>query len=172
MPHTEHQTPEDRARLVCPKCRNEMLEDASSTEVFHCLRCEGVWLRKGQLEAFLRVSAAARGVVLDAVGMTESPANPTTIRCPDCSVRYLEAVHYRGVEIERCPSCRGVYADADEREKIAERVLKARKGWESALREWEKLAATQRHAADQARTDSDEAGYLGMALARAILRLK
>jgi Zn-finger nucleic acid-binding protein len=149
-----------------------MLEDASSTEVLHCLRCEGVWLRKRQLEQFLRVSATARGVVLDAVGMMESPPKPTTIKCPDCSGRYLEAVRYRGVEVERCPSCHGVYADADEREKIAERVLKARQGWESALREWEQLAASPRHAADQARTNRDKAGYLGMALASAILELK
>lgn len=154
------------ATLRCPKCRNDMLEDANSAQVFHCLRCEGVWQRRDQLEEFLRASASARGVVLDAIGMAESPPKPTTIQCPDCPARFLEAVHYRGVEIDRCPGCRGVYADADEREKIAERVLKARTGWHKALRDWEKLAARQRSDA-RAHLDADDASSLGMAIVAA-----
>lgn len=172
MSETEVHTDRPPARLTCPKCGKDMLEDASSGDVFHCLLCEGVWQRRGQLEQFLRESASARGVVLDALGLMESQPKPTSIKCPDCSAQYLECLRYRGVEVERCRSCHGVYADATEREKIAERVLKARDGWASALREWEALGAAQRTERERARNESDEAGYLGMALANVTIRLR
>lgn len=39
------------------------------------------------------------------------------MRCPKCG-GHLEAVHYRGVEVDTCTSCKGMYLDAGEIEKI------------------------------------------------------
>src|SRR2546423_2605383 len=127
---TENPVPAEPVRIRCPKCKNEMLEDAKSSAAFICLRCEGVWLRTGELEQFLRASAEARGLILGAIGLMESPPTPSSVRCPDCANQSLETIRYRGIEVERCPGCRGTYADAGEREQIAQRVLNASKSWD------------------------------------------
>lgn len=39
-------------------------------------------------------------------------------RCPKCAAPLLQ-VHYRGVEIDKCSRCEGIWLDAGEMEKIA-----------------------------------------------------
>ncbi len=42
------------------------------------------------------------------------------MRCPKCDGT-LEAVHFQGIEIDRCAGCGGVWLDAGEMERIASR---------------------------------------------------
>ncbi len=41
------------------------------------------------------------------------------MRCPKCGMELVE-VEYRGVKIDRCTSCAGVWLDAGELEQVAE----------------------------------------------------
>jgi hypothetical protein len=80
-------------------------------EYFHRLEQERIARRKA--EAAAQQAAAER----------EQLRKLTHLRCPKCAAK-LESTTYRGVEIDRCPECRGVWFDAGEARRVIEAELK------------------------------------------------
>lgn len=60
--------------------------------------------------------------------MTHGAAADRVLRCPRCEDTDLDQRMREGVSIDVCPSCRGVWLDRGELEKVAERL--ARRGRE------------------------------------------
>ena len=141
----------------CPRCKVAL--NVMAHEGFKgagCLKCEGIWLGAKDLSNAIRSYGANRGVALKTIALLEAPARPSGLRCPQCSSA-LESISLRAVEVEKCPSCRGVFLDRGEKEAIAERVLLAKATWEPAHQEL-MLAVFERMANERARRGGSTGG--------------
>ena len=116
--------------MNCPRCRTEL--DARSHAAIAaaiCARCGGAWLGGGDLERAIRLFATEQGIVLTTLALLEGPTRATTLPCPHCAAP-LQALTLRGVEVERCPACRGVFLDPGEGQRLAQRVVVAAVEWD------------------------------------------
>lgn len=119
----------------CPHCSVELEPlTESSIKGAGCPKCEGVWLRRADLASAIRSYAADHGVALKTIALLEGPARPNGLRCPECSSS-LQSIALRGVDVETCPACRGVFLDRGESESIAKRVMLSAATWEPAHQE-------------------------------------
>jgi Zn-finger nucleic acid-binding protein len=64
---------------------------------------------------FVKVKGLSRGV-----NILHNKKNSKTMKCPSCSETLLMS-DKKGVEIDYCPNCRGIWLDRGELEKIIER---------------------------------------------------
>ena len=119
----------------CPRCRVE-LETLTHAGIkgAGCPKCEGVWLGAADLVSAIRFFATDKGVALKTIALLEGPTRASALRCPECSVS-LQSIALRGVDVEKCPSCRGVFLDSGESEAIAKRVMFSAATWEPAHQE-------------------------------------
>lgn len=88
-------------------------------------------MHKDDLERAVRLFAAEQGVVLKTLALLEGPARDTTLPCPQCSTT-LQRLTLRGVEVERCARCQGVFLDAGEGRTLAQRTVLASAEWDQA----------------------------------------
>ena len=44
------------------------------------------------------------------------------MKCPNCKVHTLVIAERKGIEIDHCPECRGIWLDRGEQDKILEKV--------------------------------------------------
>lgn len=72
-----------------------------------CERCHGMWV-PGRL-----VPAATRSGTLHARMPSDHELAPATVPCPEDQALLREIAH-KGVRIDYCPTCRGVWLDAGE----------------------------------------------------------
>ena len=125
--------------LPCPRCAVAMAERTEAGIRAHrCPVCEGMWIPGNDLPAAIRLEAAEQGVQLAAVALLEGPAVPTDRTCPGCAT-VLERLAMRGVEVERCPACRGVFLDYGEGALITKRVMAAAAQWGPAYEALQRL---------------------------------
>jgi len=134
--------------MNCPRCSTELdARSSAGITAAICARCAGAWLRGEDLERAIRLVAAEQGIVLKTLALLEGPARPTTLACPECATA-LETLTMRGVEVERCVACRGVFLDAGEGRTLAQRAVRAATDWDRSyqallrtIREWATPAA-------------------------------
>jgi Zn-finger nucleic acid-binding protein len=105
---------------LCPKCGCGLRTQADGT--LSCLGCAGVWVPR---EAYVDALHAAGGTtrVLDELDHNRSP---TAFSCPTCQTTQLQCSHARGVELDWCRACGGIYFDIGELERVGKG--NARKG--------------------------------------------
>ena len=121
--------------MKCPRCNTEL--DARSSDAITaaiCPRCAGAWLRSEDLAIVIRRFAAEQGVDLKILSLLEGAARPTTLACPACSTM-LDTLTLRGVQVERCSNCRGVFLDAGETRTLSQRTVLGSKEWDRAYQE-------------------------------------
>ena len=120
----------------CPHCRVELkVLTHSGINWAGCPKCEGVWLTAPDLIKALRLYAADQGVALETIALLEGAAQPSALHCPQCPGSTLQVITLRGVEVEKCVSCRGVFLNRGEGEVIAQRLVFASATWEPAHQE-------------------------------------
>jgi Zn-finger nucleic acid-binding protein len=120
----------------CPRCRVELeILTHAGIKSAGCPKCGGVWLSAADLTTAIRSYAADHGAALKTIALMEGPTRPSALRCPEC-FSSLQSIALRGVEAERCPSCRGVFLDPGESETIAKRVIVSSTTWEPAHQEF------------------------------------
>jgi len=94
------------------------------TEVDGCPACGGVWFDKGELHALAKSPAALRSLGRIFVpGVQAGTPQPTGL-CPRCNepMTPFEFDQFRGVRLDRCKGCGGVWLDHGEAETIAEKL--------------------------------------------------
>ncbi len=101
--------------MHCPKCNNkQIIEFSYATGTYNCPVCSGCWMEYSPLKSYLeeRDEIAAKAVRSIWDLRTEQSSN---LRCPqDNQPLYVFA--HKGVELEFCRQCRGLWFDANELE--------------------------------------------------------
>ncbi|HRE16399.1 MAG TPA: zf-TFIIB domain-containing protein [Rhodocyclaceae bacterium] len=92
-------------------------EPFGSEHVQRCVRCSGVFVN-GHV---LREVRAHSALHLHKNANAASRTKPTKVACPNDST-HMVALNYKGVEIDVCPKCHGVWLDPGELEKISKVV--------------------------------------------------
>lgn len=120
---------------ACPRCSVELETlTHAGIKAAACPKCEGVWLGPSELVGAIRFFAANQGTAPKTIALLEGPSRRTTLFCPECTSS-LRSVTLRGVDVEKCPSCGGVFLDRGESETIAKRVMFSAATWEPAHQE-------------------------------------
>ncbi len=112
----------------CPVCADPMFRrKAGAVEVDGCPSCGGLWLDGGELKAL-----AQEPSLLLAAGNQFAPGLQAGPRrgdhaCPACRqpLVQFEYDQFRGVRLDRCKACGGVWLDHGEAQEIARRLQAA-----------------------------------------------
>jgi len=120
--------------LNCPKCPGKLEEKkVEDVKVDICWACEGIWFDEGELPKVLIADSRDFKKIdvdredLDGKEFSEVYAELDTKRgkcprCPDSPV--LERAPYtKGVVIDVCPECHGIWLDSGEIHKLRDRTL-------------------------------------------------
>lgn len=90
-------------------------------EVDVCPSCAGLWLDRHELKALARMRSLPGWLLEPATAVSDRPQVPEgERRCPRCEA-LLQVADNKGVHIDLCRSCEGVYFDRGE----LNRVLKS-----------------------------------------------
>ena len=114
----------------CPSCRKPL--GKSSTEDSRgdqCRHCGGLWIPRPALVELLRQHLSREGLPSQIVALQERPLASPRGSCPHCVDTELERISFRGVHVEQCPACRGVFLDHGEAELLLRRVKLAVGQW-------------------------------------------
>lgn len=109
--------------MKCPNCSSTL--QAVELEPFEaaiCDRCEGLWLPREVVREYVRQRLIQVGRS-PLTGLLETPPASTDLPCPTCQDSILERIKLRGVEVERCTGCGGLFFESGELDTIVERVL-------------------------------------------------
>jgi Zn-finger nucleic acid-binding protein len=119
--------------MDCFRCRQAMRKghrDGVLVDV--CENCGGLWLDAGELEAMERKEAQERGELIRQARQELTEESRQVLKvvdlCPKCQVVKLKQIVKRGVQLDYCPNCKGLFFDDRE----LERVLAAAKDETSA----------------------------------------
>lgn len=109
--------------MDCIKCKKPMKKaKLEGILVDKCDICRGVWLDGGELE-MLQNSIAKNSQDLKKEAMNEIMDEKmrlitTSGLCPKCQEQQIEKYKKSGIELERCPACKGVFFDYGELDKV------------------------------------------------------
>lgn len=108
FPHGTHETKvvKTRAMYACPRHSTALAEtQVGKLRVWHCATCSGMWMPAGAFHGSVgHVSIIGRG-------------RPAGMSCP-ADGHALTAVKHRGIEVDVCGTCGGIWFDNGELQKI------------------------------------------------------
>ncbi len=110
----------------CPRCSELLVRrKVGAVEIEGCPGCGGLFLDKGELQALAqRPADLAAADDLFRPGSSQGIGGSPTNACPKCDVA-LKAFEYktlRGIRLDRCTSCEGVFLHDGEAKEIAARL--------------------------------------------------
>lgn len=111
--------------MNCPRCGMslEVLTlptDRDDVEIDGCRGCRGVWIDGVELEQV--VPALAHVAEQDRGGPWGGQTLPS---CPRCQGKDTTVFHFRGIWVDHCRACHGVWLDGHEHQGLWERVRTA-----------------------------------------------
>lgn len=110
----------------CPKCRARMDDTASDGVLYSiCPDCSAVWVTEPELHGMIRRRLNRRKIDSIPQSYVETDTEKTELDCPDCPGEHLGGIRLRGVEVERCPGCRGILFDPEELSQYAVRTIRS-----------------------------------------------
>lgn len=120
--------------MKCPKCVGKLKEkNVENVKVDVCWVCEGIWLDGKELEKVLEADSKDFKLIdidreeLDGKEVAELYKELDAIigKCPKCAEEIiLETTSYpRGISVDVCPKCKGIWLDGGEIKKLRDRTL-------------------------------------------------
>lgn len=105
----------DRKPLVCPGCNATLkAQKAGKVEVDFCPFCAGIWLDKNELKALAKMRALPGWLLEPIPSAPDKDLVPEGQReCPRCKMK-LQTADSKGVQIDLCRGCEGVWLDRGE----------------------------------------------------------
>ncbi len=98
--------------ISCPKCSQQMKPlDQGSIPVCRCVNCNGLWLEPKILTQCIEDSPQHNMLNISLNSPPPGKGRPAGLGCPGCDGIMLRH-SYHGVELERCPTCSGLYFDS------------------------------------------------------------
>jgi len=105
--------------MKCPQCNLDMdLPAASGQPARHCSACSGTWISGRALHDLLEDGDDPSGIAQTLDSMEDLEFSPSRRRCPSCAGRNLKAVIIEDTELDFCPSCKGLFFDPGELERV------------------------------------------------------
>jgi len=103
---------------VCPNCGASLRQrTVSSFHVEECPRCDGLWF-DDQVPEKLVCSVASPQFFFEPVAFEADRETPEgELKCPRCQVT-MDVFEVRGVPVDVCMNCRGLWLDRHELRKI------------------------------------------------------
>lgn len=106
----------------CPKCKVDLKPKVvGPVELDECEQCKGVWFDKDELRQAKDITDSDLNWMDFEIWKHEGSfkAKPSEINCPVCKIQ-TQRIDYgtTGVEVDYCSSCRGVWLDENEFNKI------------------------------------------------------
>lgn len=89
-----------------------------ASAVSTCYACWGLWIDTAELRKASGSHSARGRLVLAAEALDSQKAERALMLCPVCPDTQLLVQTHRGVEIDWCPDCRGIFLDNGEREQL------------------------------------------------------
>jgi Zn-finger nucleic acid-binding protein len=92
------------------------MEDSNSQGIATntCLYCNGKWINYGSLKLILEKAENAPSII-DTKKTFQSHSDKNSNRhCPECENQRLYQVNVRGIELDLCPECNGLFFDEGE----------------------------------------------------------
>jgi Zn-finger nucleic acid-binding protein len=89
-----------------------------ASAVSTCYACWGLWIDTAELRKASGSHSARGRLVLAAEALDPQKAERALMLCPVCPDTQLLVQTHRGVEIDWCPDCRGIFLDKGEREQL------------------------------------------------------
>jgi len=109
----------------CPACSDMLFRRTiEDVETDGCPSCGGIWLDKGELHDLAKSPAALRKLDKTFVPGVQASTAERTGLCPRCSqpLVQFEFDKFRGVRLDRCKACGGIWLDHGEAGAIAARL--------------------------------------------------
>jgi Zn-finger nucleic acid-binding protein len=105
--------------MDCPRCIEKMEETTSKGIITHtCFYCNGTWISGKSLKLILNNSQNT-SLQNDLKSSFESLKLSNNGRhCPECNNQQLFQIDARGVELDLCPECIGVFFDEGELKQV------------------------------------------------------
>ena len=105
--------------MNCPQC-NRGFDTASESDppVHHCAGCSGTWIGGASLHALLARNSDSSSIeeILDSI--LDIDYRDSQRMCPACEDRSLKVVDIEGTELDFCSSCKGLFFDPGELERV------------------------------------------------------
>jgi Zn-finger nucleic acid-binding protein len=108
--------------MNCPVCQAELTATTiGHIEIDGCPSCGGLWLDAGELQELANEPTALKEAT------SAFPARPRAAaarNCPRCTkaLQPHEFASLRGIHLDRCPTCQGLWLDAGEAALIDSRL--------------------------------------------------
>ncbi|PUB74052.1 MAG: hypothetical protein DBP03_11840 [gamma proteobacterium symbiont of Ctena orbiculata] len=105
--------------MDCPRCIEKMEETTSKGIITHtCFYCNGTWINSESLKIILERENNTL-LLNDLKSSFETLKTTNKDRnCPECKNQQLFQITVRGVELDLCPECIGVFFDEGELKKL------------------------------------------------------
>jgi len=103
----------------CPSCESSLIENEIQTyTVFSCDNCNGIWVPGSQIKRILREQSMPPSMNAIPVLSEGGDEYETKRLCSKHRDIKLKAHSVRGVEIDICNECNGVFFDKNEFEEV------------------------------------------------------
>lgn len=105
--------------MICPQC-NRGFDTATESDppVHHCAGCSGTWIGGRSLHAMLARSNDSSSIEQILNSILDLNYRESRRKCPACSGRNLKVVVIEGTELDFCSSCKGLFFDPGELERV------------------------------------------------------
>jgi Zn-finger nucleic acid-binding protein len=103
-----------KPRLLCPGCGDSLTERTySGVTIDECVTCQGLWLDHEELEAISAMKTVPRRLLVIHETSPHQARPEGTRPCPHCA-KILNVIPIKGVQVDVCPDCRGIFLDQGE----------------------------------------------------------
>jgi Zn-finger nucleic acid-binding protein len=103
--------------MKCPQC-NRDLDIPPGVAPCTCPSCAGVWISGCALRAMFAEDNEQNEVEQTLDSILDANFTESRRRCPSCVGRHLKAVKIDGTELDFCASCKGLFFDPGELERV------------------------------------------------------
>ena len=103
--------------MKCPECNSD-LETPSALSPCTCPSCAGIWISGRALRVMFAGSDDQNDVEQMLDSILEIDFMGSRRCCPSCTGRYLKAVNIGRTELDFCASCKGLFFDPGELERV------------------------------------------------------
>lgn len=104
---------------ACPKCVGPLRFGSDPRgPVGTCYDCWGLWIDTPHLNKIREEYPVATPLYRATTQLKTEQATPCELLCPFCAGDHLLQQVIRGVEVDWCPTCRGIFLDKGERERL------------------------------------------------------